>query len=68
MNIVDLESFVAVVECGSIVAAATKLHMTQSAISKRLQNLEDDLGVPLLDRQKRPLQLTPAGRATYKSA
>jgi DNA-binding transcriptional LysR family regulator len=68
MNIVDLESFVAVVDCGSIVAAAARLHITQSAISRRIQNLEDSLGVSLLDRQTRPLQLTAAGKAMYENA
>ena len=68
MNIVDLESFLAVVDCGSIVAAAARLHITQSAISRRIQNLEDSLGVSLLDRQTRPLQLTPAGKAMYENA
>lgn len=68
MNIVDLESFVAVVDCGSIVAAAARLHITQSAISRRIQNLEESLGVPLLDRQTRPLQLTTAGKAMYENA
>jgi DNA-binding transcriptional LysR family regulator len=68
MNIVDLESFVAVVDCGSIVAAAARLHITQSAISRRIQNLEESLGTSLLDRQKRPLQLTTAGKAMYENA
>jgi DNA-binding transcriptional LysR family regulator len=68
MNIVDLESFLAVVDCGSIVAAAARLHITQSAISRRIQNLEDSLGVSLLDRQTGPLQLTPAGMAMYENA
>ncbi len=68
MNIVDLESFVAVVDCGSIVAAATRLHITQSAVSRRIQNLEESLGVSLLDRQTRPLQLTTAGKAMYENA
>jgi DNA-binding transcriptional LysR family regulator len=68
MNIVDLESFIAVVDSGSIVAAAARLHITQSAITRRIQNLEDVLGVPLFDRQTRPLQLTKEGRATYANA
>jgi len=68
MNIADLESFVAVVDSGSIVAAAARLHLTQSAISRRIQNLEDALGISLFDRQTRPLQLTTQGKATYESA
>jgi DNA-binding transcriptional LysR family regulator len=68
MNIVDLESFVMVAESGSIVGAAAKMHLTQSAITRRIQNLEESLGVSLFDRQSRPIQLTAAGRATYESA
>jgi len=68
MNLIDLEAFVAVVDHGSIVAASAVLHLTQSAVTRRIQNLEDSLGVPLLDRQNRPLQPTRAGRETYEFA
>src|SRR5258707_7931000 len=62
MNLIDLEAFVSVVDRGSIVAAAATLHITQSAVTRRVQSLEDMLGVSLLDRQTRPLQPTLAGR------
>ena len=68
MNLIDLEAFVSVVDRGSIVAAAAHLHLTQSAVTRRIQNLEDALGSPLLDRQTRPLQPTRAGRETYEFA
>ena len=68
MNLIDLEAFVSVVDQGSIVAAAAALHLTQSAVTRRVQNLEDALGSPLLDRQTRPLQPTPAGAETYEFA
>jgi DNA-binding transcriptional LysR family regulator len=68
MNLIDLEAFVSVVDHGSIVAAAAALHLTQSAVTRRVQNLEDALGSPLLDRQIRPLQPTPAGAETYEFA
>jgi DNA-binding transcriptional LysR family regulator len=68
MNLIDLEAFVAVVDQGSVVAASAVLHLTQSAVTRRIQNLEDSLGVPLLDRQNRPLQPTRAGRETYEFA
>lgn len=68
MNLIDLEAFVAVVDQGSIIAASAVLHLTQSAVTRRIQNLEDSLGVPLLDRQNRPLQPTRAGRETYEFA
>src|SRR5580693_7484457 len=68
MNLIDLEAFVSVVDRGSIVAAAAHLHLTQSAVTRRIQNLEDVLGTPLLDRHTRPLQPTRAGRETYEFA
>jgi DNA-binding transcriptional LysR family regulator len=68
MNLIDLEAFVSVVDRGSIVAAAAGLHLTQSAVTRRIQNLEDALGTPLLDRQTRPLQPTRAGQETYEFA
>jgi hypothetical protein len=68
MNLIDLEAFVSVVDHGSVVAAAAGLHLTQSAVTRRIQNLEDALGMPLLDRQTRPLQTTRAGQQTYEFA
>src|ERR1700726_1823495 len=68
MNLIDLEAFVSVVEHGSVVAAAAGLHLTQSAVTRRIQNLEDVLGMPLLDRKTRPLQPTRAGQETYEFA
>src|ERR1700761_4979296 len=68
MNLIDLEAFVSVVDRGSIVAAAAHLHLTQSAVTRRIQNLEDALGTPLLDRQTRPMQSTRAGQETYEFA
>jgi len=68
MNLIDLEAFVSVVDHGSIVAAAAKLHLTQSAVTRRIQNLEDALGSPLLNRQTRPVQPTRAGQETYEFA
>jgi DNA-binding transcriptional LysR family regulator len=68
MNLFDLETFVAVVDYGSVVGAAAGLHITQSAVTRRLRSLEDVLGVRLLDRQSRPLQPTRAGLETYEFA
>jgi DNA-binding transcriptional LysR family regulator len=68
MNLIDLEAFVSVVDHGSVVAAAAALHLTQSAVTRRAQNLQDALGTPLLDRQTRPLQPTLAGTETYEFA
>jgi len=68
MNLIDLEAFVSVVDHGSIVAAASHLHLTQSAVTRRIQNLEEALGTSLLDRQTRPMLPTRAGQETYEFA
>jgi DNA-binding transcriptional LysR family regulator len=61
-------STVSVLDHDSIVGASAALHLTPSAVSRRIQNLEEILGVPLLDRQMRPLQPTHAGLETYSFA
>lgn len=57
----QLEYFVASAELGSMTAAAEHVHLSQSAISTALADLEKTLGVQLLIRQARGLSLTPAG-------
>jgi DNA-binding transcriptional LysR family regulator len=66
MNTRDLEAFVAVVDSGSILAAAGHLHLTQPGVTRRIQSLENTLGVALLDRQSKPLKPTAAGRDAYQ--
>jgi DNA-binding transcriptional LysR family regulator len=66
MNIRDLEAFLAVVETGSLVGASARLHVTQPGITRRIQNLEEHLGVTLLDRQSKPLKPTASGRQAYE--
>jgi len=58
----------ALADTGSVTLAATRLHLTQSALSHQLAALEDYLGMPLFVRQQRPLQLTDAGRALLQAA
>ena len=58
----QLEAFFFSAKLQSFSAAAVKLHTTQSAISKRLAELEDVLGAPVLHRKSKGLELTPVGR------
>lgn len=58
----QLEAFLFSAKLQSFSAAAVKLHTTQSAISKRLAELEESLGGPLLHRTSHGLELSPAGR------
>lgn len=66
MNIEDVRAFVAVVDNGSVGKAALRLNLTQPAISRRVQRLEETLGVTLLDRISKPARPTRAGEAAYK--
>jgi DNA-binding transcriptional LysR family regulator len=66
MNTHDLVAFVAVVETGSIVAASTRLNLTQPGVTRRIQNLEELLGAELLDRLSKPLKPTAAGNEAYE--
>lgn len=62
MNSAELESFLCVATTGSISAAARQLHLSQPALTRRIQNLEADLGTALFDRVGKRLQLNSAGR------
>ncbi len=57
----QLDAIYWVSELGGFEAAANKLHTTQSAISKRIQELEETFGVPLFDRSRRSARLTDKG-------
>lgn len=56
-----LETLDAIRAVGSLVEAAERLHVTQSALSHQLRDVEDRLGVTLLNRRTRPLRFTVAG-------
>jgi len=62
----DLQAFVAVVEAGSFTAAADRLNSAKSAISRRVSALEERLGVQLLRRTTRTLNLTDTGQSFYE--
>ncbi len=62
----ELQAFVAVVEAGSFTAAADRLDQAKSAVSRRVAALEERLGVQLLRRTTRRLNLTDTGRSFYE--
>jgi DNA-binding transcriptional LysR family regulator len=64
----SLESFVAVVEAGQFSAAAERLGIGKSVVSRRVSELEEHLGARLLQRTTRRLSLTEAGREFYPRA
>jgi DNA-binding transcriptional LysR family regulator len=62
----ELRTFVAVVESGGITAAADRLGIAKSAISRRLADLEERLAVQLFRRTTRRMSLTDTGRGFYE--
>jgi DNA-binding transcriptional LysR family regulator len=68
IDLKTLRLFVAVCDCRSMARAAEQEHIEPSAISKRIAQLEDDLGVELLMRGRRGVQATPAGGALLEHA
>src|SRR5262245_44511384 len=62
MNLHDLETFVSIAQLGGVTRAASQLHRSQPAITRRIKVLEDQLKVPLLERGRGGAVLTEAGR------
>jgi DNA-binding transcriptional LysR family regulator len=63
-----LRVFHAAAEAGSFTHAAEKLHLSQSAISRQVSALEQDVGVPLFNRHARGLVLTEQGELLFRTA
>ncbi len=63
-----LRVLVEVVERGNFSRAAKSLYMTQPAVSQYIKNLERDMGVQVLDRSNKSVQLTKEGRIVYEHA
>lgn len=68
MNLRQLETFCLVVELGSFTRAARVLHMTQPAVSLQIKNLEEELGLPLIERGEKQLIITDGGHLLYRQA
>ena len=61
MTLVQLRHFVVLAECGSYVQASKVLFLTQPALTRSIQGLEDELGGPLFNRLGRRITLSPLG-------
>jgi DNA-binding transcriptional LysR family regulator len=68
MDVRQLEMFRAVAEDGAFTRAAQRLHVSQSAVSRQLKLLEEELGTLLLHRTRRGVSLTPAGELLLTTA
>ena len=61
LDLGTLRSFITIAESGSMTKAATRLFMTQSAISMQIKRLEDSLDLSLFERSAQGMKVTPAG-------
>lgn len=68
MNLNQLKYFVAVAEQRSFTKAASQHYISQTAITQQIHALEENVGVQLIDRNSRPIALTPAGKVFLKEA
>jgi LysR family transcriptional regulator for metE and metH len=65
LEVRHLHTILALVDCGTLSRVAVRVHLTQSAISHQIKQLEDYYGTPLFERKTQPLRLTPAGQRLY---
>ena len=66
MDLRQLRNFVAVAEQGNISQVAKKIHLTQSALSRQIKALEDEVGHSLLARQAHSIRLTSTGEVLLR--
>lgn len=62
MDVIQLRAFVEIARLGSFSRAALALGLTQPAVSRQLKQLEEELGLTLVDREQRPVAVTPTGK------
>lgn len=67
-DLTDLRLFVLVAEAGNITRGARRAHLALASASERIRGMEEELGVPLLERGRRGVRTTPAGRALVEHA
>lgn len=68
MNLNNLEYLTAIAEEGNLTRAARKLYVSQPALTKALASMERKLGVPLMERRRDSMVLTPEGRVYLDAA
>ena len=68
ISLKQFKYFVEIVEAGSYSRAAEKLYIAQSALSRQIKELEDELQTQLLVRDSRHIELTPAGQLFFERA
>lgn len=61
LNLENLRQFVAFADCGTLAAAAKKCHISQPTITRTMQVIEEDFGVPLFERKKNRISFNDTG-------
>lgn len=67
-DLTDLQLFLHIADAGSITHGASRTNMALASASERIHAMEEALGIPLLERKRRGVQLTPAGSALERHA
>lgn len=65
LEVRHLHTILALVDCGTLSGVAVRVHLTQSAISHQIKQLEEYFGAALFERKSQPLRLTPAGQRLH---
>ena len=68
MTLTQLSYMIAVAEAGNFTVAAEQVFVTQPTLSMQIQKLEDELGVQIFNRTKKPIRLTKVGEQILKQA
>ncbi|EBZ4664295.1 LysR family transcriptional regulator [Salmonella enterica subsp. enterica serovar Bovismorbificans] len=68
MDLRQLRYFVKVVELGNVTRASEALHIAQPAVSQQIRNLEDEMGMQLLERSSHGVAATAAGKTLHRHA
>lgn len=68
MDVLGLEAFIRIAECGSFRRAATVMNLSQAALSHRIKKLEADIGMSFFQRTTRTLTLTRSGQEFFPKA
>lgn len=64
----NIKAFLSIARSDSLTAAAQQINLTQPSLTKRLHNLEEEIGASLFERHRRGMTLTAAGKLFYKRA
>lgn len=68
LNLEELEQLIAFDDCGTLSKAAEQLHISQPTITRTMQHVEEDFGVPLFERGKNKIAFNETGKQAVVAA